>query len=135
MYQEPRRARRRRLTRKVAQRRRQAHIVWSHAYLQELPSSCICARSVQFFSKRPALKLFWWHRKRIHQRPRLSFGDLGERDRIYLWRNQSRELNRLVTRHQDVDLYSDEVSILADPKTNCSRFMGRDRDPWMDNSL
>jgi len=53
-------------------------------------------------------------RKRSHGRPRVDAGlcNVGERSRIYEWRNQARELNRLVgLRRGDFD--SDEVALLT----------------------
>ena len=128
MLREPRRARRRRLTRKAALRRRKAHIRWSHPVeLGDVPSCCICERSVHYFSKRPALDLFWWHRNRLKGRPRQTYGDVGERNHIYNWRSQSRELNRLLSRHQGVDPLSDRVSMIADPRTRMTRAKSWDR--------
>jgi len=61
---------------------------------------CACELSIFYFAKRRALGCNC--RKRRKGRPRVGVGDKDSlRDRIYRWRSDAREVNRLIARRHD----------------------------------
>ena len=110
--------RRYRTQRKCIQRQRE-HLRWSH-YSETIPgdglSLCPCEFTPGVWKKsRP---LGCGCTKRLRGQPKLASGmcDIGARNRIYGWRNQTRELRNL-SRYSEVDWDSDEVALLGSPVT------------------
>ena len=68
-------------------------------YYSKHPFSCTCS-------------------KKRKGRPRLASGmcGIGERERVYKWRQQRRHLNRAVTERRYIDWNSDEATLLTDAK-------------------
>jgi len=111
MEHEARRARRIRLTKKVASRRRSD-------YFREYDKESLGSIGSYW----AVTSAHYWHktsvgrcvcRKRHHGAPRRDKGmcDIGARKRIYQIRRRTRELNLLLVRRQ-ADPYSDEVTLL-----------------------
>ncbi len=93
---EKRRARRLRLTQTVAERRLGEHLR-NHG---SDPANCACAGK---FAKRSAFECGC--RKRRKGNPRVAAGmcDIGNRDRIYTWRRETRELRLAVVAGRELD--------------------------------
>ena len=121
MESESRRGRRRRMTEKVARRRRdlrRADEVRLEAIVNRVSWGGICSRYQD--------RLGYWdtHRphscrcsSRQHGRPRVNRGmcNFGRRDRVYRWRGQVRELNRLLARGYDPE--GDGMAVLSDARS------------------
>jgi len=107
---EPRRARRRRLTRQVAARRRHIHLGTVHP---DGEVDCVCELADTYFADQ--FTFCKSGRKRLRGQPRLGrcCGE-GGRTRIYRWRAQRRELQHLIIR-QRAAADGDAVSLLASP--------------------
>ena len=115
---EPRRARRRRLTLRVAHRRLAVHNWIDH--VQEWPRQgswafvCRCERTGPWFwSTHRPLSCRCSKRKPGVPRHNRGMCHVGRRYRVYAWRAQVRELNRTLARGHRPD--DDEVSTLAAP--------------------
>lgn len=86
---ERKRARRLRLTLNIARERRAWHLARIHRTGQV---DCVCGLADTYFAKRRAVSCDC--RKRKHGNPRVAAGmcDVGNRDRIYEWRDEARAL-------------------------------------------
>ncbi len=105
----PSRARRRALTLAIATRRRDDHVTVVH---DGQATDCVCELGDTYFAKRSSRGCPCQKRRR--GRPRVAGGmcKIGARGRIYLWRNQARQINGLVCRrHEHAD--DDPVAVLA----------------------
>jgi len=109
MELESRRGRRRRLTDKIANRRRSDYI---HRMLDGDPSGSRWAETSAHYWAKTSIGCCTCTKKH-HGAPRRDRGmcDMGARHRIYAMRAQNRELKRLIRR--GVDLDGDMVSLLS----------------------
>lgn len=109
MWKEPRRARRIRQTRRVATRRRSDHLALVHGDPTGSNVDCVCELADTYFAK---IKGRGCNKCRSHRkgRPKLSGGmcKMGQRDRIYIIRRQTRKVTEMSRRSQ-VNWEADDV--------------------------
>jgi len=115
MWKEPKRARRIRLTRRVAARRRSDHLALIHGDPTGSNVDCVCELADTYFAKikgRGCMKCS----SRRKGRPKLSGGmcKFGRRDRIYFLRRQVRQVKEM-SRRSKVNWEADDVVILCLP--------------------
>jgi len=108
-FEEPRRARRRRITATVAKRR---HCDYIRIMLNGDPKGSRCAETSPFFWVKTSIGSCDC-RKHTRGAPRRDKGmcNVGARSRVYRSRADARELNRLILRGAEAD--SDEVALLT----------------------
>jgi hypothetical protein len=105
MFEEPRRARRIRLTRQISERRRSEFI---NQLMGGDTNNPVAKKSPHYWAKNT---ITCTCRKRVHGQPRRGIGmcDLWARNRIYRCRAQAKYLTYLVTR--GADLEGDRVAL------------------------
>ena len=113
--QKTKRAERRRRSRLVSLRRLKSHLRGGGHDVDSVFPRCWCKcpgeASVFYYSKRSVACSC---SKRLKGSPRLSSGmcDPDARKRVYKWRKETRELNRLVC-HQNQDPEEDALAVLS----------------------
>jgi len=108
------RALRRSRDRRISRSRRATHLQKIHSDATGGDLDCPCDLASTYFSKRPSVSCGCGRRRR--GQPRLPRGicSVGDRDRIYVWRRQTRELSRLL-RRRGGNPDDDEIANLSGP--------------------